>query len=92
MDKYGYNGELHRVITPDGYVLELHRITGRTNSSVTEKPVALVMPGLLASSAVWVLAGPNKGLGKEEKKKHITAQYIRIKYRQKIVPYKIDLS
>ncbi|XP_029160371.1 lipase 3-like [Nylanderia fulva] len=63
--KYGYNGELHKVTTPDGYILELHRITGRANStdSQVQKPVAFVMHGLLCSSAVWVFAGPEKSLG-----------------------------
>ncbi|KAL6438007.1 hypothetical protein ACFW04_004350 [Cataglyphis niger] len=63
--KYGYNGEQHTVTTSDGYTLELHRITGRANSSDSQmqKPVAFVMHGLLCSSAIWVLAGPGKGLG-----------------------------
>lgn len=65
--KYGYNGEQHTVTTSDGYTLELHRITGRANSSDSQmqKPVAFVMHGLLCSSAIWVLAGPGKGLGKK---------------------------
>nr|XP_012236042.1 PREDICTED: lipase 3-like isoform X2 [Linepithema humile] len=62
VDKYGYNGELHKVITYDGYILELHRITGRSNSSVVQKPVAFVMHGILGSSAIWVLSGPEKSL------------------------------
>ncbi|CAL1688829.1 unnamed protein product [Lasius platythorax] len=64
VDKYGYNGELHEVTTYDGYILELHRITGRKNSSNSQvqKPIAFVMHGLLCSSASWVIAGPEKGL------------------------------
>jgi len=66
VSKYGYNGELHEVVTDDGYILELHRITGRTNvNSQVQKPVALVMHGLMCSSACWVVTGPEKGLGKE---------------------------
>ncbi|XP_011865872.1 PREDICTED: lipase 3-like [Vollenhovia emeryi] len=63
--KFGYNGELHEVLTSDGYILELHRITGRTNveNSQVQKPVVIVMHGLLCSSAAWVLSGPEKGLG-----------------------------
>ncbi|XP_072756353.1 lipase 3 [Anoplolepis gracilipes] len=62
--KYGYNGQLHKVTTSDGYILELHRITGRANSSESEqKPVVLVMHGLLCSSVVWVISGPKEGLG-----------------------------
>jgi lysosomal acid lipase/cholesteryl ester hydrolase len=64
--KYGYNGELHKVTTSDGYILELHRITGRANSpdSNVQKPVAFVMHGLLCDSSVWVLSGAKKSLGK----------------------------
>lgn len=66
ISKYGYDGELHKVTTADGYILELHRITGRANStSKVQKPVAFVMHGLLCSSAAWVISGPEKGLGKE---------------------------
>lgn len=67
--KYGYNGEVHEVITSDGYILELHRITGRNNfnNSCTrvQKPVAFVMHGLLCSSACFIVSGPEKGLGNE---------------------------
>ena len=39
----GYGVEVHQVITADGYVLTMHRITGRTGeagrgNSVTRKP------------------------------------------------------
>lgn len=66
ISKYDYKGEQHTVTTSDGYILELHRITGRANSSDSQvqKPVAFVMHGLLCSSAVWVFAGPKKSLGK----------------------------
>jgi len=64
--KNGYKGEVHKVTTSDGYILELHRITGRINCTESEvqKPVAFMMHGLLCSSSVWVLSGPEKGLGK----------------------------
>ena len=67
MKKYGYNGEVHEVITSDGYILKLHRITGRTNfnNSQVQKPVAFVMHGLLCSSACFIISGPEKGLGNE---------------------------
>jgi len=65
--KFGYNGEVHEVITSDGYILKLHRITGRTNfnNSQVQKPVAFVMHGLLCSSACFIISGPEKGLGNE---------------------------
>ncbi|XP_012062216.1 PREDICTED: lipase 3-like, partial [Atta cephalotes] len=64
VEKYGYNGEVHEVITSDGYILNLHRITGRTNfnNSQVQKPVAFVMHGLLCSSACFIISGPEKGL------------------------------
>ena len=36
----GYGVEVHQVITADGYVLTMHRITGRTgrDDSVAKKP------------------------------------------------------
>ena len=39
----GYGVEVHQVITADGYVLTMHRITGRTGeaSSVTKKPAVI---------------------------------------------------
>ncbi|XP_036146978.1 lipase 3 isoform X2 [Monomorium pharaonis] len=57
ISKYGYNGELHRVTTSDGYILELHRITGRANSTDLniQKPIAFVMHGILCDSASWVI-------------------------------------
>lgn len=66
--KYGYDGELHKVTTSDGYILEMHRIKGRANStySKVQKPIAFVMHGLLCDSSVWVLGGRQKSLGKEK--------------------------
>lgn len=67
VEKYHYNPELHKVVTEDGYILELHRIKGRNaTSGDVQKPVALVMHGLLADSSVWVLSGTEKSLGKEK--------------------------
>ncbi|XP_032677319.1 lipase 3-like [Odontomachus brunneus] len=64
VDKYEYHSEVHTVVTHDGYILTMHRLRGKTvTSSNEQKPVALVMHGLLASSAVWVLSGPEKSLG-----------------------------
>lgn len=54
----GYPAESHVIQTEDGYLLTLHRIPGNNNST----PV-LLQHGLLCSSADWVIAGKNRGLG-----------------------------
>ncbi|XP_025995621.1 lipase 3 [Solenopsis invicta] len=65
ISKYGYNGELHKVTTEDGYILELHRITGPATSadSNEQKPVAFVMHGILCDSSVFVTSGRENSLG-----------------------------
>ncbi|XP_063979676.1 lipase 3-like [Diachasmimorpha longicaudata] len=61
--KYGYNAETHAIKTADGYLLSLHRISGgKKYPPGPGKPVVFLQHGILASSAVWVLPGPAKGL------------------------------
>lgn len=61
--KYGYRIETHEVQTADGYLLEVHRITGSGSTMYDKKlPPVLMMHGLLASSADWVLLGPGNAL------------------------------
>lgn len=55
---YGYPSEVHKIITEDGYILEVHRI-----ANPGKQPVILTH-GLLASSADWIINGPNHSLGK----------------------------
>ncbi|XP_053594558.1 uncharacterized protein LOC103571606 [Microplitis demolitor] len=63
MAKYGYNGESYRVTTTDGYILEMHRITGpESNKDPANKPVVFLMHGILSSSVDWIISGPNKAL------------------------------
>ncbi|XP_072396620.1 lipase 3-like [Diabrotica undecimpunctata] len=58
----GYESESHYVTTPDGYILNIHRIPrGKTNKPKKDIPVYL-QHGLLCSSADWVILGPNKSL------------------------------
>lgn len=57
IEAYEYPGEIHRITTEDGYILECHRI-----SAPGKQPVIL-MHGMLDSSATWVMLGPDKGLG-----------------------------
>lgn len=54
---YGYPAEMHRVITEDGYILDIHRI------AASGKQPVLLMHGMLDSSSTWVMLGPDKGLG-----------------------------
>ncbi|XP_034474555.1 lipase 1-like isoform X2 [Drosophila innubila] len=54
--KYGYPVETHFVTTQDNYVLCLHRIPRPGGQ------VALLVHGLMSSSATWVQMGPSNGL------------------------------
>ena len=60
----GYYVEHHDVTTSDGYILTVHRMPGNSKNLVnSNKPVVLLVHGLLAASDVWVLRGPNEDLG-----------------------------
>lgn len=64
--KYKYESEVHEVTTNDGYILQMHRITGGPKSPPQKgKTPVLLMHGLLDSSATWVIMRPNHGLGEE---------------------------
>ncbi|XP_013179038.1 PREDICTED: uncharacterized protein LOC106126118 [Papilio xuthus] len=60
---HGYKSETHTVVTPDGYLLTLHRImpkskfTGRNNNKTV-----ILLHGLLGSSIDWILLGPKHSL------------------------------
>lgn len=61
---YGYPVETHEVVTEDGYILTVHRIPhGLENAGDTNKPVALLMPGLLCSGAFYLVSGERASLG-----------------------------
>lgn len=63
--RHGYQAETHTVMTEDGYLLNMHRIPcGRLgcDGERRRQPVFL-QHGILASSADWVLSGPEKGIG-----------------------------
>ncbi|XP_017781540.1 PREDICTED: lipase 3-like [Nicrophorus vespilloides] len=62
VEKYGYPIENHYVTTTDGYILNLQRIPFGKNGNINEKGIPVMLQhGLIASSADWVLAGPEKG-------------------------------
>lgn len=51
--------------TKDGYILQMHRISGSPSSPPKYgKPVVFLKHGLLDSSVTWVLMGPQQGFGK----------------------------
>ncbi|XP_074029899.1 lipase 3-like [Leptinotarsa decemlineata] len=58
----GYAVESHYVHTPDGYILNVHRIPrGKTGKS--NKKVIYLQHGILDSSTGWVLLGRDRSLG-----------------------------
>ncbi|XP_057334104.1 lipase 1-like isoform X2 [Microplitis mediator] len=57
LERDGYNRETHNITTEDGFILSLHRIPGKVNST----PV-LLMHGLLCDSTIWIILGKNKSL------------------------------
>ncbi|XP_068619128.1 lipase 3-like [Battus philenor] len=60
---HGYNTEVHTVITPDGYMLTLHRITSQNKiKGHAKNRTAILQHGLLGSSTDWILLGPNISL------------------------------
>lgn len=61
IDKAGYIGETHKVITEDGYILKLHRIPPRFGNST--KPPVFLMHGLFATASDYLITGPKIALG-----------------------------
>jgi lysosomal acid lipase/cholesteryl ester hydrolase len=62
--RHGYLAESHTLITDDGYILNIHRIPcGRSGCGSRARQPVFLQHGILASSADWVLSGPEKALG-----------------------------
>lgn len=62
--KYKYDAEVHEVTTSDGYILQMHRITGGPKSPPQKgKTPVFLMHGLLDASSTWIIMRPNHGLG-----------------------------
>lgn len=59
----GYPCEKHIVITSDGYILEIHRVPYMPFDNHRERIPVLLVHGLFASSADWIIPGPDKSLG-----------------------------
>jgi pimeloyl-ACP methyl ester carboxylesterase len=60
----GYPCEEHKVLTKDGYILGVFRIShGRNSSSSSPGRPVLLQHGLLDSAATWVMNFPQQSLG-----------------------------
>lgn len=57
----GYHGEVHKVMTDDGYFLRIHRVAAKSQQVSRKKPVFL-MHGILATAADFLLTGPDQAL------------------------------
>ncbi|XP_045521514.1 lipase 3-like [Pieris brassicae] len=57
----GYICETHTVVS-QGYILNIHRIPHPKGNKNVSKKTILLQHGLFASSADWILNGPEKGL------------------------------
>lgn len=62
--RHGYQAETHTIQTEDGYLLNLHRIPcGRAGCDGSIRQPVFLQHGILASSADWIISGPEKGIG-----------------------------
>ena len=57
----GFEGREHRVVTPDGYILSIHRLQTQHSQP---GPVVFLQHGLFSSSADWVIGHRTKAFGK----------------------------
>lgn len=58
----GYQSEVHKVETEDGYILKVHRVLVKKQSLIPRKPI-FMMHGILSTAMDYVFKGPEKGLG-----------------------------
>ena len=58
----GLEGEEHRVVTPDGYILSVHRVTSPRHRA-RHRQVVFLQHGLFCSSAVWAIGDRSKAFG-----------------------------
>lgn len=60
----GYPATAHKIVTADGYILQLHRIGNETVSNVnTHRAPVFLMHGLLETATSWIALGPQHSLG-----------------------------
>lgn len=55
IENAGYQGEVHEVLTEDGYILKLHRINAKKPNH--RKPV-LLCHGILTNAVDFIISGP----------------------------------
>ncbi|XP_050310870.1 uncharacterized protein LOC126746602 [Anthonomus grandis grandis] len=53
--RYGYSFEKHQVITQDGYILTLHRIPSKNQSTEGRSQPVLIVHGLAGVSTFWII-------------------------------------
>ena len=59
----GFEGREHKVVTPDGYILKVHRLHRLHTEHSKPGPVVFLQHGLFSSSADWVIGDRTKAFG-----------------------------
>ena len=59
----GFEGREHKVVTPDGYILTVHRLHRLHTEHSNPGPVVFLQHGLFSSSADWVIGHRSKAFG-----------------------------
>lgn len=59
----GLLGFEHQVVTPDGYILSIHRVISPKHVDKQRRPVVFLQHGLFCSSAVWLIGDRSKAFG-----------------------------
>lgn len=63
IEKEEYVCEVHRVETSDGYLLKMHRVMNKTQADLPKLGVVLIMHGIYATSADFVITRSKIALG-----------------------------
>lgn len=54
----GFKVQIHKVVTPDGYILQHHRIVNPVKKSKINRPPVILSHGLMSSSNLWLMGSP----------------------------------